>query len=457
MAKKIINVGKHPLKWDRVNSAVTDINDNFDELYGNLDLGAVSESIIPDADVTYDLGSSTYRFRDLYLSGSTINLGGATISATPSGDISLGSGSLIASNVLGTGITSISYNGVDYSLNDTITFTDENGGVVGIFPFEAIVDLSLNSDPVTGPNTIPANFTFTYGQNRELTSMTLTDPGSGYLTNASVYPLFISYYPPATPILIELLYTTDDDPDSIFYKSGGVDYIGLYFDLRPTKPIYGPLPWILADGITVQPDDTPITAVWTDGTRTVNLTYQRTFTSSVLDIENNTTYYYVFEVDPLTMLSVTGQFTSDDFESELDPVVAFHIDYDYPTVLIPGRRPEILPGQYENYHYLEIIIGAGENPGQDTSESLRINIGPITSQTTGSVVISSDESTPTFGSVTLAETLTLIPGEEPLNPVEGTIAIANGTSWDPAGDGTKQLVLFLNSTWNLVTLTPVTP
>ena len=40
----------------------------------------VGGHLIPTADVTYDLGSSSFRFRDVYLSGSTINLGGATIS-----------------------------------------------------------------------------------------------------------------------------------------------------------------------------------------------------------------------------------------------------------------------------------------------------------------------------------------------------------------------------------------
>jgi len=44
------------------------------------DLGSVSESIIPATDVTYDLGSATNRFRDIYLSGSTIDLGGLEIS-----------------------------------------------------------------------------------------------------------------------------------------------------------------------------------------------------------------------------------------------------------------------------------------------------------------------------------------------------------------------------------------
>jgi len=42
-------------------------------------LGDVSGHIIPDTDVTYDLGSSTHKFRDLYLSGNSITLGGIVI------------------------------------------------------------------------------------------------------------------------------------------------------------------------------------------------------------------------------------------------------------------------------------------------------------------------------------------------------------------------------------------
>jgi hypothetical protein len=45
----------------------------------NLD-GTVKGDIVPDTDVAYDLGSATNRFRDLYLSGSTIDLGGTTLS-----------------------------------------------------------------------------------------------------------------------------------------------------------------------------------------------------------------------------------------------------------------------------------------------------------------------------------------------------------------------------------------
>ena len=46
--------------------------------------GTVKGNIVPDADVAYDLGSATYRFRDLYLSGSSIELGAATITAVGS-------------------------------------------------------------------------------------------------------------------------------------------------------------------------------------------------------------------------------------------------------------------------------------------------------------------------------------------------------------------------------------
>lgn len=49
----------------------------------NLD-GTVKGNIIPDANIAYDLGSASRRFRDLYLSGSSIKLGDATITSTGS-------------------------------------------------------------------------------------------------------------------------------------------------------------------------------------------------------------------------------------------------------------------------------------------------------------------------------------------------------------------------------------
>ena len=52
---------------------------------GALNVGAnvtVTGNVLPSANVTYNLGSPTQRWKDLFLAGNTINLNGATISAT---------------------------------------------------------------------------------------------------------------------------------------------------------------------------------------------------------------------------------------------------------------------------------------------------------------------------------------------------------------------------------------
>ena len=51
--------------------------------------GEVAAHLIPATDDTYDLGSATKRWRTAYLSASTIDLGGATISSDGSGAITI--------------------------------------------------------------------------------------------------------------------------------------------------------------------------------------------------------------------------------------------------------------------------------------------------------------------------------------------------------------------------------
>jgi hypothetical protein len=46
---------------------------------------SIGGHVIPDTNITYDLGSATNRFRDIYLSGSSINLGDVVLSATATG------------------------------------------------------------------------------------------------------------------------------------------------------------------------------------------------------------------------------------------------------------------------------------------------------------------------------------------------------------------------------------
>lgn len=48
-------------------------------------LQAIATNIVPGANVTYDIGSSSRRWRDLFLSGNTIDLGGTAIKSTANG------------------------------------------------------------------------------------------------------------------------------------------------------------------------------------------------------------------------------------------------------------------------------------------------------------------------------------------------------------------------------------
>jgi hypothetical protein len=51
----------------------------------SVDLGVVSEHILPDADITYDLGSASKKFRDLYIDAGTIHIGDETIKSGADG------------------------------------------------------------------------------------------------------------------------------------------------------------------------------------------------------------------------------------------------------------------------------------------------------------------------------------------------------------------------------------
>ena len=64
-------------------------------VYGNINLQG---SLIPTANETYDLGDSNFKFRDLYLSGTTINLGGLTISDS-SGTLTIKDSANVASPI----------------------------------------------------------------------------------------------------------------------------------------------------------------------------------------------------------------------------------------------------------------------------------------------------------------------------------------------------------------------
>jgi len=87
---------------------------------GNVDLSAVAQDIIPAANITYDLGNTTNRWRDIYLANSTIYLGEATIQANATSLIMTNpdGGNFVLSGVL----TEIGADSGDFSGNVTANY-----------------------------------------------------------------------------------------------------------------------------------------------------------------------------------------------------------------------------------------------------------------------------------------------------------------------------------------------
>ena len=82
------------LVMDGTDSSSSNAGDGVDLQDGTfgapaLDLSAVDQDVLPDATNTRSLGSSTKRWNDLFLSGDTIDLAGATISADGTGTIAI--------------------------------------------------------------------------------------------------------------------------------------------------------------------------------------------------------------------------------------------------------------------------------------------------------------------------------------------------------------------------------
>ena len=99
-------------------------------------IGRVNTSIVPAANITYDLGSSTLRWKDLYLAGSTITLGGSTLSDT--------GGALTLSNT---------------TINDVLTVSG-NTTLGDTSSDKVVVNAQLSSDIIPS-----ANITYSLGNN----------------------------------------------------------------------------------------------------------------------------------------------------------------------------------------------------------------------------------------------------------------------------------------------------
>lgn len=125
----------------------------------NTDLTSIGSNVLPSTTETYDLGSTSKRWRSLYLAGNTIDLAGATISSDGTGAISIsatGATLPLNSNVQISGAVTknIALAGVDGSPVQSVPFYTNAGG---------LVSYNTKLDFKADPEKIVANFTLNNG------------------------------------------------------------------------------------------------------------------------------------------------------------------------------------------------------------------------------------------------------------------------------------------------------
>ena len=141
-------------------------------------LETITGNLSPSANVTYDLGTPDRRWRDLYLSGNTINLGGASISADNNNITFSGNISYTSSDEWRT--IGWRYNNVNYGLSETVTLRlDSPFSPIGPFTGNIVPYAEWWFDDFNG-SFYPANV------DAALYSLGWTLHGNGYLATMTL-------------------------------------------------------------------------------------------------------------------------------------------------------------------------------------------------------------------------------------------------------------------------------
>ena len=142
---------------------------------GSADFSAVDQDIIPDGNGTRSLGSSSKRFKELFLLGQTIDLGGAILDSDGTGQLSVSAAgvTLPAGSKVETGnelaVVSTGSSGASGQVTRLVNFFSQAGGLStpnARFEFNATVD---NKFVFTGSKT----FTLTNGSSLQDSEITL--------------------------------------------------------------------------------------------------------------------------------------------------------------------------------------------------------------------------------------------------------------------------------------------
>jgi hypothetical protein len=120
--------------------------------------GRVASHVVPKTNDTYDLGTSALRYRELFLSGSTINLGGATISSDGTGTLSIAAAGAVLPAGSKVGTDTITVAGDDGQIKRTVPLFTQAGGLV-----TAAVNFTMKASGVS--ELLFTDFTLSTGSN----------------------------------------------------------------------------------------------------------------------------------------------------------------------------------------------------------------------------------------------------------------------------------------------------
>ena len=382
MAQQTLNAGSPPIVWSTVEDAFTKINANFDELYGSiggpggvLDFTSLSTNIIPSASEVYDLGSPTFRWRDLYLSGSSLYLGSAQITANLAGVVNLPAGATVAGELIRnpaeTNFKTIAVSGqaniVADSFEDTLTVAAGNAGIT--------LTTNATTDTLTIANSGVTSLAGTVGQigvsaatggvtltNLGVTSLTGTVGGIGVSSSTGGVTL--------TNLGVKQIVGT---ASQIGVTGDGTGIVTIT-NLAPASPTFR---FIVVDGATLQPvaadniSDT-LNLISGDGLTITKDTATDTLTFSVnsnLDIRGS-----VFADDSTMLVDATNGVLRGNF---IGSVFA-----DDSTQLIDGNTATVY-GNIEatTLRTAESKIALGENAGVTDQQAQAVAIGRLAGQT----------------------------------------------------------------------------
>jgi hypothetical protein len=153
-------------------NVIIDVGSTNDIATFTLDSMEIHGNIIPQANVTYNLGTPTLRWKDLYLSGNTIQLGNSTISANataiiltnPAGGQTVMAGATTTSSVAGN-ITggNILTGGYISAVGNIITGTNTSSpGAIGVGTATPDAEITILANPQTSTYTL-TGFSTTLG------------------------------------------------------------------------------------------------------------------------------------------------------------------------------------------------------------------------------------------------------------------------------------------------------